>query len=166
MAKVLVVIAEEGFQDKEYEDTKHMLEKNGHQAITASTKEKAHGKLGRMQEIDIMLNQANEPDFDAIAFIGGPGCSQYYTDEIALNLAKSFYNAGKITSAICAAPTILANAGLLNGKTCTCHDSQADTITKKGANYTGQPVETDGILITANGPSSAMQFGETISKSL
>lgn len=166
MAKVLIIIAPEGYQDKEYKDTRTALEQAGHQTITASTQEEAHGKLGETIKTDILLGQVNSENYDAISFIGGPGCSIYFENQTALNLAKSFYKAGKTTAAICAAPSILANAGILEQKNATCFPSEAENLKNKGATYTGNPTEQDGKIITGNGPDAATEFGQKIASTL
>jgi protease I len=166
MSKILSVISPNDFQDKEYGDSKAALEIAGHEVITASAAGTAHGKFGAEVDVDVLLSDASADEYDAIMFIGGPGAFEYFDDPIALNLAQDFYNAGKLTTAICAAPSILANAGLLEGKTVTCWDGEAGTLKEAGANYTGGSVEVDGLIVTGNGPMSATAFGETIAKAL
>tara|TARA_B100000315_G_C14460533_1_gene533506 strand:+ start:552 stop:1055 length:504 start_codon:yes stop_codon:yes gene_type:complete len=164
MAKILSIIAPEDFQDQEYSDSKTALEVAGHEVVTASTVAAPTGKFGATAQANIMLADVNPDDYDAIAFIGGPGVYGYFEDEIVLNLAKTFLNANKPTCAICAAPGILANAGLLQGKSATCWPGEGDHLKEKGTNYTGKPVEQDGLIITADGPTSAKAFGEAIAK--
>lgn len=166
MAKVLSVISPEGYQDIEYNNSKDALMAKGHEVITACSKEEAHGKYGGVEKSDVLLKDVDVSDYDAILFVGGPGSHQYFDDPIAHNLAKSFLDAGKLTTAICAAPSILANAGLLEGVTCTCFPSQADNLKAHGADYTGGHVEKDGLIITADGPDSAKAFGEKIANNL
>ena len=166
MSKVLSVIAPIDFQDKEYGDSKAALEKAGHEVITASTINVASGKFGSEVEVDVLLSDVNADDYDAIMFIGGPGSEEYFDDPTALNLAQDFYNAGKLTTAICAAPAILANSGILDEKNSTCWNGVSDILTDNGANYTGKSVETDGLIITADGPMSATAFGGSIANAL
>ncbi|MBN2087740.1 DJ-1/PfpI family protein [Candidatus Peregrinibacteria bacterium] len=166
MSKVLSVIASEDFQDKEYEDSKDAIEAAGHEVITTSTMNIATGKFGLEVEVDILLSDVDVDDFDAILFVGGPGSEEYFDDPTALNLAQDFYNAGKLTTAICAAPAILANAGVLDEKNATCWDGVSDILIDNGANYTGKSVEIDGLVITADGPMSASKFGMAISDNL
>lgn len=68
----------------------------------------------------------------------------------------------KIVSAICFAPVILANAGLLKEKKATVAGTQAKNIRDKGAIYTGPGVTVDGNIITANAPKASRLFGQTI----
>jgi len=166
MAKILSIIAPEGYQDIEYNDSKQVIEAAGHEVITASAVEEAHGKYGGVQKADVLLNEVDPEDYDAILFVGGPGSHDYFDDPVAHSLARAFLESDKLTTAICAAPSILANAGLLDGKKATCFESQAGNLKEKGAIYTGNPVEQDGLIITADGPSSATAFGEKIAEVL
>ena len=80
----------------------------------------------------------------------------------AMKVAQDFQKNGRITAAICAGPSILANAGILIGKTVTGTPSQEENIKNRGGEYTGMPVEVDGQIITAKGPDAAEEFGEKI----
>lgn len=166
MSKVLSVISSIDFQDKEYEDSKNAIESAGHEIITASSTNVANGKFGAQVEADVLLNDVNADDYDAVMFIGGPGSEEYFDDPTALNLAQDFFNASKLTTAICAAPAILANAGVLDGKNATCWAGVSEMLTDSGANYTGKDVEVDGLIITGDGPMSATKFGKAIANSL
>jgi len=79
---------------------------------------------------------------------------------------KSFYQAGKLVSAICIGPVSLAKANILSGKQVTGwvdeQGTQKNEIESAGATFTGEPVTIDGNIITANGPSAATAFGEAI----
>ncbi|PIZ74743.1 DJ-1 family protein [Candidatus Peregrinibacteria bacterium CG_4_10_14_0_2_um_filter_43_11] len=166
MATILSVIAPENFQYQEYGDSKKVLEKAGHTVVTACSEPMARSTSGHEEFADVLLDEVNVDDYDAILFVGGGGCYDYFNDSTALELAREFYEAEKLTTAICAAPSILANAGLLEGKKATCFSSQADNLKAHKAEYTGASVEVDGLLITADGPASAKAFGEMIVKKM
>ena len=165
--KVLMVIAPENFRDEELLHTREELERAGAKVTLASTKTDAKGLLGARVAPDIKLEQASVDDYDAIVFVGGPGASIYFNDKRALSMASEAFGKGKKTCAICIAPTILANAGVLKGKRATVWDGDyVRKIESKGATYTGKLVEVDGNVITANGPKAAREFGRTIAKEL
>lgn len=154
-----MVIAPNEFRDEEFLEPKKIFEDNGFEVIVASKGvDVAKGKLGYEQKIDLDIKDAHASDYDAIVFIGGLGSKVYFEDELALNLARK----AKVVAAICIAPTILANAGLLEGKSATCHPSAKEDIEAKGAIYTGKGVEVVGNIVTANGPAAATKFGEAI----
>ena len=105
-------------------------------------------------------------DFDGIFFVGGGGAAVYFEDNVIHNIARQFYDNGKLVSAICIAPVILANAGLLQNKKATVFPDGADALLQNGAIYTGNSVEVDGKIVTGNGPQAAKQFAEELLKIL
>ncbi|HEU4402093.1 MAG TPA: DJ-1/PfpI family protein [Candidatus Polarisedimenticolia bacterium] len=165
--KVLMVIAPEGFRDEEYREPRHILEKKGCEVTVASTTTRpSKGMLGMIVTPDTTLDKVRAGDFDAVIFVGGHGAETYYDDKRAHLLAVESVKGGKPLGAICVAPTILANAGVLKGKMATVWPSQSKALLSGGANYTGQPVEKDGSIITADGPTSAVKFGQEIARAL
>ena len=166
MPKILSIIAPEGYQDIEYNDSKDVLEKNGNIVVTSSTVGVAHGKYDGTQKIDILLKDVIPDEYDAVLFVGGPGSHVYFEDPMAQELARNFFILKKHVTAICAAPSILANAGLLKEVKATCFPDQIENLKSKGAFYTPKPVVIDGLFITADGPKSAVKFGQAISKML
>jgi protease I len=79
-----------------------------------------------------------------------------------------FAKAGKLVSAICLSPVVLARAGVLTGKRATVYRS-ADSVAemrKGGANLRDEAIIADGIFITANGPAASRRFGEEIVSAL
>jgi protease I len=122
--------------------------------------------MGGSADAEKTLGELKADDFDAVAFIGGMGAQIYLDDKKAHAIAKEFLEKGKILSAICIAPGILANAGLLKGKKAACTPGQVGNLKQHGAIYTGSGVEIDGKIITADGPKSAYKFGEEIAKQL
>lgn len=161
-----MIIAFENFRDEEYKEPKVIFEKAGVKVITASSKlGTATGKLGMKTKVDITLDQLKAAAYDAVLFIGGPGCYDYYNDPAAHKIAKDTISQGKLLGAICAAPGILSNAGVLKGKKATMFADDG-TLAKGGATYTGKGVEIDGKIITATGPQTAKAWGEAILKAL
>ncbi|MEK7850253.1 MAG: DJ-1/PfpI family protein, partial [Deltaproteobacteria bacterium] len=166
---VVFIIAEKVFRDEEYQVPKEVLTKAGIKVITASTTTgEAVGKLGLKVKPDILVNQIDTDKLEALIFIGGGGASQYFNDSLTHKLAKEAAEKGKIYGAICIAPTILANAGLLKGKKATVFPSPdgIEALKKGGAVYTGGDVEIDGKLITGCGPEAANKFSEALVKML
>jgi protease I len=164
---VLMVIAHEGFRDEEFQEPYNILTKaKAKVTIASSSLEEATGMLGKRVKPNILLTQANASDYDAIIFVGGVGASEYFNNPKALELAKKAYESGKVIAAICIAPSILANAGILEGKKATSYPSEKSNLEAKGAVYTGKDVEVDGRIITAKGPHAARDFGKKIAEIL
>lgn len=165
--KILMVIAPQNFRDEEFLKPKAIFEAAGAQITVASKSvTEAQGMLGAKVKVDIDLTQVKAADYDAIVFVGGSGSSVYFNDPTALNLAKEAVNQNKVVGAICIAPSILANAGLLEGRKATAFPSEADNLKSKGATYVGEPVVQDGNLVTASGPEATKDFGEKIAEIL
>jgi len=129
MGNVVLVIAQENFQDKEFMDTKEALQKAGFKCDVASkTVDKAKGAFGLEIIPDITIEDAliGLDMYKAIVFIGGGGAVEYQDDDKAKGLAKMTLDKGKILGAICIAPMILAKAGLLQGKKATAWDGNGE----------------------------------------
>jgi protease I len=160
---VLMVIAPDIFRDEEYAHPKEVLEARGADVVTASVAPgPARGKLGMLARAEIALTEADADDYDAIVFVGGAGAAVFFDDTAAHALAREMYVQGKPIAAICIAPSTLARAGLLEGHRATSFPSRKDDLVAHGATYTGAPVEVDGLIITANGPEAAYEFGEAL----
>jgi protease I len=161
--KILMVIASNDFRDEEFSVPFAALKKEGFDIVVASSKlGPAKGMLGMSVDTDILLSSAKHSDYDAVVFVGGSGAQVFWDDVIAHDLARSMNKENKIVAAICIAPVILANAGILEGKKATVWKSESNTLESKGVKYTGKPVEVDANIITADGPSSAQDFAQAI----
>ncbi|MCA9370840.1 MAG: DJ-1/PfpI family protein [Candidatus Peregrinibacteria bacterium] len=164
--KALLIIAQDGYQDRELEGTATGLSDAGFEIILSSKEEGfCKGKLGGTQRSSIAMRDVQVQDYDRIAFIGGPGAGAYASDPDALKIANDAYRADMPLGAICIAPTILAKAHVLDGKRATVWDSggeQAGILEQYGAMYTGESVTVDGKIVTGNGPDAAEEFGKTL----
>ena len=163
MKKMVFVVAPEVFRDEEYIEPKTILEDAGIEVTTASTVVgEIYGKIKIKAQSQMLAKDIKVDDFDGIFFVGGGGAAVYFEDETVHDIARQFYAKGKLVSAICIAPVILANAGLLQNKKATVFPSGADILIQNGANYTGNSVEVDGNIVTGNGPEAAKEFVEIL----
>lgn len=167
MAKILLLLAQTGFQAKEYSDTRHVLAHAGHMVMTASR----DGGIARSTAdegviTDVALADVHATDFDGVFVIGGPGClSNLDNEETVRIMREAKESETMLYGAICVAPRILAKAGLLRGVRITGwdNDGKLGTICENGGCIqTAQSVTRDGRVITANGPMAATDWGETI----
>ena len=173
ITKILFFIAPKNFRDEELFDTRKVIEKNKECVkieIASITKGRAVGMLDGRTGIDLGIDKIKIEDYKAIIFVGGKGVFEYRLEDNkeVLDLAKKAYEKGLLVCAICAAPRILANAGLLNGRKATVfNDNISIKVLEKGkAIYTGNDVEIDGRIITADGPRAANKFGQKIVENL
>ena len=159
--RVVMIVAPKNFRDEELFIPRSFLEERGVEVQVASAvTSPITGMLGARVKPDMLLTQVRVSEYDAVIFVGGQGATFYFNDEDAQKIARQTLKEGKILAAICLAPNILANAGLLKGKKATCWNSA--NLIRKGADYQSDPVVRDGSIITANGPRAAARFAETV----
>lgn len=164
--KIVMVIAPENFRDEEYFHTRESLEQKGIQVTTASTAKTAVSSVDKVKiNVDKLLSEIHS-EYDGIVFIGGSGAKIFVKEEKALSLAQEYFENGKIVAAICIAPLILANAGILTNKSVTIWEGARKELDNFAVDYTAKKVEVDENIITANGPHAAHKFGKKIAKSL
>lgn len=105
--------------------------------------------------------EADYAGYDAIVLPGGmPGTTNLGADATVNRVIKEFADAGKLVAAICAAPSVLGLAGILEGKKATCHPGFEEKLL--GAEFVEQPVVVDGNVITSRGMGTAIEFGLAI----
>jgi 4-methyl-5(b-hydroxyethyl)-thiazole monophosphate biosynthesis len=110
---------------------------------------------------DTTIDTVKVDDFDMIVLPGGqPGADNLNADPRVKELITSFSGKGKLTGAICAAPIVLASAGVLQGKRATSYPSYSSRL--GGAVYEEQAVVTDGTVLTSRGAGTALAFGLAI----
>lgn len=167
MKKVIFIIAQHDFRDEELSDTVQQIEDADiSYKIASMNKGLCIGRFGMKADAYYGLTEVVEDEYDAIVFIGGSGASEFFFNIEAHHLARDFFRAGKIVAAICIAPRILAEAEILQGKRVTSFETEAEKIKAKGAIWTGNSVEQDGQIITADGPDAAPEFGKLMVKIL
>ncbi len=165
--KVLVVIASNDFRDEELGEPRLVLESRGARVtLCSSSLEASRGMLGTTVKPEVLLEEVVPGDYDAVIFVGGTGASEYFENPAAHRLARETAGAARVLGAICIAPSILANAGLLKGRQATAYPSEAGNLQDKGALFTGAPVTRDGKIITADGPRAARAFANRIVEAL
>ncbi len=121
----------------------------------------ATGTHGITVECDIKLSELSLTDLSAVLLPGGmPGADNLKNSAEVISAVKYAAENGKLIAAICAAPYILGEMGLLKNKKATCFPGFEDRL--EGADYTAERVEVSGNIITARGAGCAMQFAAAI----
>jgi len=160
MKRALVVMGN-NFEETEAVAVIDIMRRAKIKVVTASIDDKELiGAHGITLIADTDLGAVSPSDFDLVFCPGGPGTSRVRADKRVLKIVREIYEAGGYVAAICAAPTVLAAAGLLEGKRATffpgCDDQMA------GAVLSDAPVEVDGKIITGQAAGSAITFGITL----
>lgn len=112
---------------------------------------------------DHQLDDVLGMDFDMVVLPGGlPGADHLNNDPRIQSLVKKLAAENKFTAAICAAPRVLATAGLLDGKQATSFPGALDQFPAKNMRYQENAVVVDGKVVTSRGPGTAMEFALTL----
>ena len=166
--KIVMIVASNGYRDEEFDVPKDaFIKENASVKVASSSLIPAKGVKGGSVKPNMLVKDINPDDFDAVVFVGGNGSTEYWNDKNALELAKKTYEMKKVIAAICIAPVILANAGILKDKKATVYPSEIVQIKQKGGIYQEKDgAVRDGNIITANGPQSAENFAILISQAL
>ncbi len=165
--KILMVIASNNFRDEEFYIPEKLFEEQGATVTVASSKlSVSTGMLGMKVRPLVLVADVTAEDYQAVIFVGGNGAAEYWDDPICHAIAQTAYDNQRIVAAICIAPIILANAGLLKDKKATVFSAEIPRLEAKGAIYTGREVERDGCIITGSGPPAATQFAQAIIRAL
>lgn len=159
MPRVLVPLAQ-GCEELEAITIIDLLRRAEVEVVTAGLDEKPVVASRKTMIIpDTTLELALEEDFDMVVLPGGmPGAQHLDDDSRVHDLLKKMADSGKFIGAICAAPKILANAGLLNGKQATSYPGFIDNLGLDQVKSTGAAVECDGKIVTSRGAGTAMDF--------
>ena len=129
--------------------------------VSITGKKEVKGAHGFGIHADALLHEVDPMKADLLFIPGGmPGTINLGKSETVTKAAVYCAENGKITAAICAAPSVLGNLGILKGKKATCFPGFEKEL--EGATYTAAPVEIDGNVITGKGAGCAILFGKAI----
>lgn len=160
---MLHIILATGFEEVETLTPLDVLRRCGLdvQLVSITGERIVRGTHGVGVEADVLFEEADFAASEAIILPGGMPGAQNILDHAALrDILVAHCRRGALTCAICAAPMVLGQNGLLEGRKATCYPGFESHLA--GADYTAQLVETDGNIITGRGPGAAMEFAFAI----
>jgi 4-methyl-5(b-hydroxyethyl)-thiazole monophosphate biosynthesis len=154
---VLVILAE-GFEEIEVVTPVDILRRAGAEVTIAALGDGIHvtGRSGLTLHADSTLGALDGSDFDCLLLPGGPGVGRLREDPRVSSWVRRHQEGNRWLAAICAAPTVLNDAGVLEGRRYTAHFSVAGELPDALLN---ERVVVDGRLITARGAGTAVDFG-------
>jgi 4-methyl-5(b-hydroxyethyl)-thiazole monophosphate biosynthesis len=161
--KVLVPLAD-GFEEIEAVTIIDLLRRAGIDTVTASIgAATVKGSHGITVIADMLLDEKTR--FDAIVLPGGmPGSDNLKNDPQIISIIKEINNSGGLTAALCAAPIVLSEAGILKSRKFTCYPGFEKDIPE--GICVKESVVTDGSIITGMGAGPAPLFALEIIKYL
>jgi 4-methyl-5(b-hydroxyethyl)-thiazole monophosphate biosynthesis len=157
MPTVLCLLAD-GFEEIEAFTPVDLLRRAGVEVTVATLNDHRHatGRSGITAHGDVALSAVAETYFDLLLLPGGAGVKNLRADPRVRPIVERHAAAGRWLAAICAAPTVLHDCGLLTGKRYTAHFSVADELP---ALLGDEPVVIDGRIVTSRGAGTALEFG-------
>lgn len=170
--KPILIIATDGFEQSELTEPKRLLEEGGTKVVVASLEEGEikgwkDGNWGDSVAVDLLVDDVATDDYAALLLPGG----QMNPDILRLNdtvidLVRAFDKAGKPIAAICHAPWLLAEAGIIRGRVVTGWPSIRTDLTNAGGAVIDQKVAVDGNIITSRKPDDIPAFVEALQGAL
>ena len=163
MMKTIFVFLADGFEEIEAITPIDVLRRAGLnvQTVSVMDKQTVSGAHGIPVVADKMFADIHLEDAEMLLLPGGlPGATNLDAHQGLSDMIMTFASEGKALAAICAAPLVFGNRGLLQGKKATCYPGFESYLT--GAEYTAALVEKDDNFITAKGPGAAMDFAFAI----
>jgi 4-methyl-5(b-hydroxyethyl)-thiazole monophosphate biosynthesis len=167
MARVLVPLAQ-GCEELEAVTVIDLLRRAGIEVVSAGLEPgPVRASRGVTLMPDTELDAVLAEDFDMIVLPGGlPGADHLDEDPRVRALLRRLADTGRYTAAICAAPRVLANAGLLDGKSATGYPGHLEKLGLSQVRLSPEPVVSDGRVITSRGPGTAMDFALALIEAL
>ncbi|MCC6231524.1 MAG: DJ-1/PfpI family protein [Verrucomicrobiales bacterium] len=147
-----------GFEEIETVAPVDLLRRAGATVVLASVTGEplVRGRCEMVLQADASLADVVGQEFDLLLIPGGPGVKLLRSDGRAARIAREFVDRGRPVAAICAAPLVLADAGLLAGRRYTAHSSVWKELPEAVEH---EAVVEHGPLITSQGAGTAVTFG-------
>lgn len=168
MAKRVLILATDGFEQSELLKPKSALEAAGIETVVASPKSGSikgwnHTDWGESVKVDASLDEVEAADFDGLLLPGG----QMNPDSLrmetrAIELIEDFDDAGKPIAAICHGPWLLVEADIVDGRNVTSWPSIRTDLENAGATVIDQEVVVDDHIITSRNPDDIPAFSKAL----
>lgn len=168
----ILILATDGFEQSELEVPKQKLAALGATVDVASPKSGAikgwnHTDWGKEVAVDLALADADVKDYDALVLPGGQmNPDALRLEPAAIELIKAFAAAGKPVAAVCHAPWLLIDAGLVRGRKVTSWPSLRTDLANAGGTVVDESAVIDRGVITSRKPDDLDDFVEAIASQL
>jgi protease I len=120
-----------------------------------------HFDPAESERVDKAVEEVDASDYDALLIPGGVGNpDQLRGDENMVSFVRAFFEQGKPVAAICHAPWVLIDAGVVRGRTMTSWPTVGTDLRNAGANWVDKEVVVDGGLVTSRKPDDIPAFNK------
>ena len=160
----VAILAADGFEQVELTKPRDALREAGADVRVVSLKAGEikgfnHFDKGQAVAVDLTLEEAEAGDFDALMLPGGAhNPDQLRTRPEVQQFVRAFFEAGKPVAAICHAPWVLIDAGVVEGRTLTSYETIRTDLRNAGANVVDEEVVVDRGLVTSRKPDDIPAF--------
>ncbi|MDP9100359.1 MAG: type 1 glutamine amidotransferase [Verrucomicrobiota bacterium] len=164
--KKVAILAADGFEEVELTKPKKALNEAGAKTSVVSIKAGKiqgmnHADKGETVAVDQTLAEAKAQDFHALMIPGGlMNPDTLRCNEEALEFVRHFFREGKPVAAICHAPWVLIDAGVVRGRTLTSWPAIKSDVRNAGGNWVDREVVVDNGLVTSRKPDDIPAFNE------
>jgi protease I len=164
--KKIAILATDGFEQDEFTKPKKALEEAGAEITvvslqTGKIKGMKHDEPGDKFRVDLSLDEADASDFDGLMMPGGlMNPDTLRQEEKALDFVRAFFEAGKPVAAICHAPWVLIDAGVVKGRRLTSWPGIKTDVRNAGGDWVDEEVVCDQGLVTSRKPDDIPAFND------
>ncbi|MBB4039158.1 protease I [Microvirga flocculans] len=166
-AKILIM-ATDGFEQSELMVPQQKLSEAGATVEVAAPKSRMQPDAikgwdkkdwGKSVAVAKNIEDVNPADYDALVLPGGQiNPDKLRVEPKAVEIVRAFNKAGKVIAAICHAPWLLIEAGVIKGRKCTSYHSIKTDVINAGGQWRDEAVVTDQGLITSRNPGDLDAF--------
>ena len=160
----IAILSTNGFEQSELFEPKRQLEAAGATVIVVSPESGSikgwdEDNWGKSVDVDLSLDEARVEDFDALVLPGGQiNPDLLRANEKAVSFVRDYFNTGKPLAAICHAPWLLVEAGVVDGRNVTSYHSIQTDVKNAGGKWEDSEVVVDQALITSRKPEDLDAF--------
>lgn len=160
----ILIIATHGFEQSELEFPRDQLRAKGAEVHVATLDGKAirgweGADWGREAEADLKIADAEADSYDAIVLPGGQiNPDLLRVEDDALTLIKAFHDQGKVVAAVCHAPWLLIETGIVKGRAVTSYASIRTDVENAGGTWHDREVVADMGIVTSRKPDDLKAF--------
>ncbi len=164
--KTIAILATSAFEQAELIEPRKALDKAGAKTVVIAPDEGSirgwkMKNWGDEVKVDVTLDRANPDDYAALMLPGGVlNPDRLRLDQRAVDFVRSFFEHSKPVAAICHAPIMLIEAGVLKGRHLTSWPSLQTDVVNAGGRWTDEKVVVDRSLVTSRKPDDIPAFNE------
>lgn len=164
MNKRVAILATDGFEESELKSPMEAMKKEGFTVDIISDKSGSikawdNGNWSNEYDVQNTVNNVSAKDYDGLMLPGGViNPDQLRQNDDALIFIRDFFKQSKPVAAICHAPQLLVEAGVVKGRTMTSYNSIKTDLTNAGALWVDREVVVDEALVTSRNPDDLPAF--------